>query len=195
MAQGIFLSGSAPLSSSHSTFLLNRTVSSPIKFVIISNKSFLCAPVRSKYLAPHPPFPHQFSPSTRPASRRMASRCFSSGLKFFEVSTFADSAYWDAMQSIKELQRFDGHVDVFVCIAHDLTPLAVSPFLNDQPNQDLNDRQEQGLKKKAQRGWLNELPRNGKPGRVMYGEVGMALPSSKLPFTERNLLLSCTHRN
>ncbi|KAH7380258.1 beta-lactamase-like protein [Phaeosphaeria sp. MPI-PUGE-AT-0046c] len=92
---------------------------------------------------------------------------------FFEVTSFAQSAYLDreqAAQSIKELQRFDEHPDVLVCIAHDPTLIKVLPFLNDQPDKDLRDWQVQGLKEQAHWGWLNELPRAGKPGRKMYVE-------------------------
>jgi glyoxylase-like metal-dependent hydrolase (beta-lactamase superfamily II) len=92
---------------------------------------------------------------------------------FFEVTSFAQSAYLDREQaalSIKELQRFDEHPDVLVCIAHDPTLIKVLPFLNDEPEKDLNAWQEQGVKEKAQWGWLNELPRDGKPGREMYVE-------------------------
>lgn len=45
--------------------------------------------------------------------------------------------------------------------------IEVLPFLNDEPEKDLNDWQEAGLKEKAHWGWLNELPRDGKPGRGM----------------------------
>lgn len=92
---------------------------------------------------------------------------------FFEVTSFAQSAYLDreqAAQSIKELQRFDEHPDVFTCIAHDPTLITVLPFLNDKPEVYLNDWQERGLKEKAQWGWLNELPRDGNFGREMYVE-------------------------
>jgi glyoxylase-like metal-dependent hydrolase (beta-lactamase superfamily II) len=92
---------------------------------------------------------------------------------FFEVTSFAQSAYLDRVQaaeSIKKLQVFDEHPDVLVCIAHDPTLLTTLPFLNDQPEKDLNDWKAKGLKEKAQWGWLNELPRGGKPGRPMLVE-------------------------
>ncbi|KAF1849263.1 Metallo-hydrolase/oxidoreductase [Cucurbitaria berberidis CBS 394.84] len=92
---------------------------------------------------------------------------------FFEVTSFAQSAYLnreEAARSIRELQRFDEHPDILVCIAHDPTLIKVLPFLNNQPEKDLKDWKERGLKQKAQWGWLNELPRNGKPGREMYVE-------------------------
>ncbi|KAF2182047.1 hypothetical protein K469DRAFT_740550 [Zopfia rhizophila CBS 207.26] len=69
---------------------------------------------------------------------------------FFEVTLFAQSTYLDrveAAKSIKKLQRFDENTNVFVCIDHDSTLLK---------------KQE-----KAQWGWLNELPRDGKPGPLM----------------------------
>jgi hypothetical protein len=37
--------------------------------------------------------------------------------------------------------------------------------LNDQPEEDLNNWKARGYKEKALWGWLNDLPRNGKPGR------------------------------
>ena len=69
------------------------------------------------------------------------------------------------MHSIRAMQDFDASPDVLVCIAHDPTSIKVLPFLNDQPDRDLNDWKERGLKEKLLWGWLNELPRNGKPGR------------------------------
>lgn len=118
---------------------------------------------------PHPCPCSLFTESHPAGSSSPASRT----TPFFEVTSFPQSAYLDreqAASSIKELQRFDGHPDVLVCIAHDPTLIKVLPFLNDKPDGDLNDWQEQGLKKKAHWGWLNELPRNGKPGRELYVE-------------------------
>lgn len=89
---------------------------------------------------------------------------------FFEVTSYEHSAYLhreQAMQSIKEMQQFDASPDVLVCIAHDPTLIKVLPFLNDEPDKDLNNWQAEGLKEKAQWGWLNDLPRGGKPGRSM----------------------------
>ncbi|KAF2005680.1 hypothetical protein P154DRAFT_608678 [Amniculicola lignicola CBS 123094] len=92
---------------------------------------------------------------------------------FYQVTSAAQSAYLDrvvAAKSIKELQRFDEDPDIFVCIAHDPTLLTVLPFLNDNPEKDMNSWKAEGLKEKAQWGWLNELPRDGKPGRPMLVE-------------------------
>jgi hypothetical protein len=87
---------------------------------------------------------------------------------FFNVTSSQHSAYLDreqAMQSIKEMQRFDDSPDVLVCIAHDPTLVKVLPFLNEEPERDLNSWQVEGLKEKVHWGWLNELPRDGKCGR------------------------------
>jgi hypothetical protein len=129
-------------------------------------------PVPSSHLDPHLPHPCPCSLFTdvHPAG---ASSPSSLTTPFFEVTSFAQSAYLDrdqAAQSIKELQRFDEHPDVLVCIAHDPTLIKVLPFLNNAPHRDLNSWKEEGLKEKAMWGWLNELPREGKPGREIYVE-------------------------
>jgi glyoxylase-like metal-dependent hydrolase (beta-lactamase superfamily II) len=129
-------------------------------------------PVPSAHLdegLPHP-CPCSLFTEVHPAGSSFSA---SKSSPFFEVTSFALSAYLDreqAAKSIKELQRFDEHPDVLVCIAHDPTLIKVLPFLNDQPDRDLNDWQRDALKEKAQWGWLNELPRDGKPGRKMYIE-------------------------
>ncbi|KAF2122886.1 beta-lactamase-like protein [Lophiotrema nucula] len=92
---------------------------------------------------------------------------------FFEVTSFPQSAYLNRIQaaeSIKELQRFDECPDILVCIAHDPTLLKVLPFMNYESEKDLENWREGVLKEKAQWGWLNELPRDGKPGRPMLVE-------------------------
>lgn len=88
--------------------------------------------------------------------------------KFFEITSHSSTVYLDRNQaatSIQELQRFDEHPDVLVCIAHDTTLVKVLPFLNDEPERDLNRWKEEELKEKAHWGWLNELPREGRKGR------------------------------
>lgn len=109
----------------------------------------------SLFTAVHPSGPHSEESRTSP---------------FFEVTSFPQSTYLnriEAASSIKGLQKFDDHPDVFVCIAHDPTLIKVLPFLNYEPERDLTNWKAEGLKEKAQWGWLNELPRNGKPGRDM----------------------------
>lgn len=87
---------------------------------------------------------------------------------FFNVPTITPSSYYDhvtAMKSIRAMQDFDASPDVLVCIAHDPTLLKVLPMLNDQPDKDLNDWKIKGYKDQLEWAWLNELPRDGKPGR------------------------------
>lgn len=119
-------------------------------------------PVPSFHLDPHLPCPCPCALFTavHPAGQESVG---SKTSPFFEVTSFPQSAYIDrveAAQSIKKLQKFDEHPDVFVCIAHDPTLIKVLPFLNTEPKRDLTNW-------KAQWGWLNELPRDGKPGRPM----------------------------
>lgn len=126
-------------------------------------------PVPNSHLDSHFPIPCPCSMFT--ACHRLGSDSEQAKTEpFFEVTSFAQSAYLDrieAAKSIKELQNFDEHPDIFVCIAHDPTLIKVLPFLNDQPDRDLNDWKAEGFKEKAQWGWLNELPQGGKPGRPM----------------------------
>lgn len=127
-------------------------------------------PVPNEHLDQHLPYPCPCSLFTDAHPAGSDSEV-SKRTPFFQVSGFAQSAYVDSEQatrSIEELQKFDAHPDVLVCIAHDPTLLKVLPCLNDWPERDLNKWQEEGLKGKAQWGWLNELPRQGKPGREMY---------------------------
>jgi glyoxylase-like metal-dependent hydrolase (beta-lactamase superfamily II) len=153
-----------------------------------SNAVTLPNPVPSAQLDLH--FPCPCSSSLFTASHPAGSSSEeSSKTPFFEVTSFAQSAYLDreqAAQSIQELQRFDAHPDVLVCIAHDPMLIKVLHFLNDQPDKDLNDWQETGLKEKAQWGWLNELPRDGQPGREMYVEGVWKEGALVEDFTELN---------
>jgi len=93
--------------------------------------------------------------------------------QFFNVTSRTPSSYHnreEAMQSISAMQDFDASDDVLVLIAHDPTLLKVLPLLNDAPLLDLNDWKERGYKARLQWGWLNELPRDGRPGRSMLVE-------------------------
>lgn len=65
------------------------------------------------------------------------------------------------------MQDFDASPNVLVCIAHDPTLLKILPLLNDKPNDDLNQWQSKGYKEWLLWGWLNELPKDGMPGRPM----------------------------
>lgn len=101
---------------------------------------------------------------------------------FYEVTDHPKSAYVDppvAAESVRRMQNFDDSADVLVCIAHDPVLLDVLPTLNKDPYEDLNNWKEKGWKKRCHWGWLNELPRNGKPGRVTLVEGLQGQPESK----------------
>jgi hypothetical protein len=66
------------------------------------------------------------------------------------------------------MQEFEESPDVLVAIAHDMALIDVLPLLNNDPGVDINDWKTQGLKEKARWFWLNELPRDGKPGRKPF---------------------------
>ncbi|EXJ72049.1 uncharacterized protein A1O5_04552 [Cladophialophora psammophila CBS 110553] len=87
---------------------------------------------------------------------------------FYKVSTLGSSAYVDpptAQESVDELINFEQSPAVMVCIAHDEALLKFLPTLNRDPGSDLNNWKSAGWKEKCRWDWLNELPRNGKPGR------------------------------
>lgn len=87
---------------------------------------------------------------------------------FYKVSTHSTSAYIDPLTSqrcVDKLVHLDGSSSVMVCIAHDTALLQHLPTLNDHPTSDLNQWKVNGWKEKCHWGWLNELARNGKPGR------------------------------
>lgn len=87
---------------------------------------------------------------------------------FYEVSTHATSAYVDpakSQSSINRLTQLDASPSILVCLSHDGTLLRYLPTLNDSPDADINDWKAQGWKEKCHWGWLNEMPRGGKPGR------------------------------
>ncbi|KAJ5208581.1 beta-lactamase-like protein [Penicillium cf. viridicatum] len=87
---------------------------------------------------------------------------------FYEVSRAAGSAYTfgdDAQESINRLQPFDSDPNVFILLAHDSVLFDVLPLFNDHPDLDINDWQQKGYKGQTHWGFLNELPRNNRPGR------------------------------
>jgi hypothetical protein len=87
---------------------------------------------------------------------------------FYKVSTHSASAYIDpstAQESVDKLINFESSPNVMVCLAHDEALLKYLPTFNDNPRLELNDWKRQGWKEKCRWDWLNELPRNGKPGR------------------------------
>ena len=70
-----------------------------------------------------------------------------------------------ANESVRYLKEFDANEAVFICIAHDPALFEVLPLLNTSPTNDLNDWQTKQYKERTKWRFLNELPRNGKPGR------------------------------
>jgi hypothetical protein len=87
---------------------------------------------------------------------------------FFKVSTLKASAYIDpstAQRSVDNLMHFEQSPDVMVCLAHDRALFKFLPTFNDDARASLNDWKSKGWKEKCRWDWLNELPRNGKPGR------------------------------
>ena len=87
---------------------------------------------------------------------------------YYTASRAPGSAYVDpetADRSIQELIEFDAGEDVLVCLAHDPGLFEVLPLFNANPESNINDWQEKGYKEKTRWRFLNELPRDGKPGR------------------------------
>jgi hypothetical protein len=72
-----------------------------------------------------------------------------------------------ARQSVAKMQAFDDDPNVLVCIAHDSTLLKVLPTFNRSGlnGSGLNDWKARGWKEQCHWGWLNELPKDGRPGR------------------------------
>jgi glyoxylase-like metal-dependent hydrolase (beta-lactamase superfamily II) len=101
---------------------------------------------------------------------------------FYEVTDHPKSAYVDppvAAESVRRMQEFDDSPDVLVCIAHDPVLLEVLPTLNENPEEDLKEWKREGWKESCHWCWLNELPRDGKPGRVPLVEGLQGKPGSK----------------
>jgi hypothetical protein len=103
---------------------------------------------------------------------------------FYEVTDHPKSAYVDppvAAASVRKMQDFDDCEDVLVCIAHDPVLLEILSTLNETPEKDLRDWKAHGWKEKCHWGWLNELPKNGKPGRkpLVLGLEGKPVDKDK----------------
>jgi len=89
---------------------------------------------------------------------------------FYRLSTHKHSSYKDPPLAVvttqKMQQYFDSDPNVLVCLAHDTALLDHLPTFNANPEMDLNDWQQQGMKEKCHWGWLKELPRYDKDGEV-----------------------------
>jgi glyoxylase-like metal-dependent hydrolase (beta-lactamase superfamily II) len=87
---------------------------------------------------------------------------------WYSITDHHRAAYIDpplARTSVNKMQLFDDSPYVLVCIAHDPTLLEVLPTLNKNPESDLEHWKSKGWKERCHWGWLNELPRDEKPGR------------------------------
>ncbi|KAH7150757.1 beta-lactamase-like protein [Fusarium sp. MPI-SDFR-AT-0072] len=87
---------------------------------------------------------------------------------FYDVSRAPGSAYSFpdlAQKSINSLQDLDAQPNIFICLAHDEVLFQVLPLFNDDKMEDINDWQKRGFKEYCRWGFLNDLPKGGKPGR------------------------------
>lgn len=89
---------------------------------------------------------------------------------YYTVSRYEKTIYTDpdvANSSVGKLANFDASPNVMVAIAHD-TAIATHVPTIDQPGKErsaMNDWRRQGLKELCRWDFLNELPRDGSPGR------------------------------
>lgn len=93
---------------------------------------------------------------------------------YYTASSAPGSAYLDPMtadKSISSMKVFDACQDIFVCLAHDPSLLEVLPLFNHDSKADINNWREMGYKESTRWRFLNELPRDGKPGRepIVFG--------------------------
>ncbi|OAA58263.1 Beta-lactamase-like protein [Cordyceps fumosorosea ARSEF 2679] len=110
----------------------------------------------------HPAASADDAADTRPAPPE--TRC----KPFYDVSRSPHGAYEFgdlAQESVDKVKILDAQENVFVCLAHDGALMAVLPLYNDDVNATINGWKERGYKEKTRWGFLNELPRDGKPGR------------------------------
>jgi hypothetical protein len=88
---------------------------------------------------------------------------------FYNVATGPVSSYINpplSQNSVDRLKAFDASQSVLVCLAHDGALLQYLPTFNHSPRDSLNAWKQFGWKEKCHWEWLNELPRQSKPGRA-----------------------------
>ena len=88
---------------------------------------------------------------------------------FYDVSRNPHGAYEFgdlAQTSVDKVKLLDADENVFVCLAHDGSLLDVLPLFNRDAEASVNDWKGRGYKEKTRWGFLNELPRDGRPGRA-----------------------------
>ncbi len=124
--------------------------------------SYFPSPCLCSLFTDHHP---QLSNDTSPEERQKT--------PFYKVSSHKASAYIDpstAQKSVNKLLNLEQDPNVMICLAHDEALLKYLPTFNEDPKSDLNDWKHQEWKEKCRWDWLNELPRNGKPGRTLIVE-------------------------
>ncbi|KAL4881664.1 beta-lactamase-like protein [Aspergillus karnatakaensis] len=87
---------------------------------------------------------------------------------YYTASAATKSVYIDpatANSSVRGLMEFDARPEVFICLAHDPSLFDVLPLLNHNPSADIGEWKEQGYKEATRWKFLNELPKDGQPGR------------------------------
>ncbi|KAJ3496155.1 hypothetical protein NLG97_g2865 [Lecanicillium saksenae] len=87
---------------------------------------------------------------------------------FYNVSRNPNGAYEFgdlAQDSVDKVKILDAQENVFVCLAHDGALGEVLPLYNKNANAAINDWKIRGYKDKTRWEFLNELPRDGLPGR------------------------------
>jgi len=70
-----------------------------------------------------------------------------------------------AEKSMNSLQPFDANPNILICLAHDPALFKAVPRMNNNPTSDINDWKVKGYKEQTKWGFLNELPKDDKPGR------------------------------
>lgn len=90
---------------------------------------------------------------------------------FYQLSHHSHSTYKDpavAKMTTHGMQKyFDSDPNVMVFLAHDTALLDHLPTFNENPKQDVNSWKKLGYKERCHWGWLGELSRYGKNGKVI----------------------------
>ncbi|KAJ6780906.1 hypothetical protein PWT90_03981 [Aphanocladium album] len=87
---------------------------------------------------------------------------------FYDVSRNPNGAYEFgdlAQDSVDKVKILDAQENVFVCLAHDGALCEVLPLFNNNAKAVINDWKVRGYKDQTRWTFLNELPRDGNPGR------------------------------
>ncbi|KAJ5692668.1 hypothetical protein N7462_002091 [Penicillium macrosclerotiorum] len=117
------------------------------------------------------PCPCEFFLGHHPQLREVGSSVNTKTTPFYQLSTHEHSTYKDpatAVVTTEGMQKyFDADPNIMVCLAHDTALLDHLPIFNHQPEKDINDWKNQGLKERCHWGWLGELPRYDKDGNLI----------------------------